>query len=340
MKVSILITTYNLENYIGQTLECVCNQDYDDYEILIGDDGSADATVDIVKQYMQQYPGLIELYVMPREQGADYNRVERASANRINLLRHAAGEYITFLDGDDLYTSKSRITIMVKALETHKDCIMAAHNLIMYYGGDEITGPPLVRARRSHRWSVYDYWPCTFIQSNAIMFRRNDEALKALYGNASLLTGFDDNNITFWLFMYGDMYYIPDSLGAYRQTPESSWNGIDELKRYASHIVGYNVEQSIVEGSGAERKRSLERLIDVRHRQDLQYMYVNGSRLRSEDLEPFYHTAKSSRLKTAQDIFDANEAALKECHRKYRSTAMPYLYARFKRLILKLIKRY
>jgi len=54
MKVSVLITTYNLEKYIAGTLDSVLNQKTDfEYEILVGDDGSSDNTVDIVRAYQE-----------------------------------------------------------------------------------------------------------------------------------------------------------------------------------------------------------------------------------------------------------------------------------------------
>ena len=50
MKLSILITSYNLEEYISQAIESVVKQNMPfEWELLIGDDGSTDGTVDIIK---------------------------------------------------------------------------------------------------------------------------------------------------------------------------------------------------------------------------------------------------------------------------------------------------
>ncbi len=58
--VQVLLSTYNGEKYISQQLDSIFAQSYDHIKILIRDDGSSDATVSLIKQYIQQYPGQIE----------------------------------------------------------------------------------------------------------------------------------------------------------------------------------------------------------------------------------------------------------------------------------------
>ena len=77
MKVSVMITTYNLEAYIEETLRSVLSQKTKfPFEILVGDDGSSDETVTIIKKYVESYPDKIFLYEMPREKGKQYNRAQ------------------------------------------------------------------------------------------------------------------------------------------------------------------------------------------------------------------------------------------------------------------------
>ena len=104
IKISILITTYNTEKYIDDTLTSVFGQKLDyNYEVLVGDDGSQDGTVEIIQKWIKKFPEVIRLYIMPRDSKCRYNAVFRASQNRLNLVKYACGEYITFLDGDDVY---------------------------------------------------------------------------------------------------------------------------------------------------------------------------------------------------------------------------------------------
>ncbi|MHC4113764.1 MAG: glycosyltransferase family 2 protein [Planctomycetota bacterium] len=88
-KVSICIPTYNRKNYLKETLESVFAQTYKDYEVVIVDDGSTDGTEQMIKQ--SNYP---IRYFWQNNLGV--------SKARNKLIELAEGEYITFIDSDDL----------------------------------------------------------------------------------------------------------------------------------------------------------------------------------------------------------------------------------------------
>ncbi len=93
-KVSVIIPAYNAEKYIAETLDSVVNQTYSDFEVIIVDDGSKDGTVSIIKQYQGKYPEKIRL--IQKENGGP------ASARNVGI-KVATGEYIAFIDADDLW---------------------------------------------------------------------------------------------------------------------------------------------------------------------------------------------------------------------------------------------
>ena len=298
MKVSVLVTTYNLENYIAETLDSILEQVTDfSFEILVGDDGSADRTVEIIRKYQQQYPERIRLFQMPREEGVAYNRVERSAANRLNLLKEARGEYCTFLDGDDYYLSKDRLQRMVNILELpeNHDCVMCAHNLLLTYSDG--TKVPLTRIKKEHKFSMGQYWKLTFIQSNAILFR-NQYKTNPPTGNCARY--FDDNNITYWLFQMGKMYYLPECMGAYRQVADSSWNAIDHLKKSASNMIGYSVE--------LELNPKGRRLSDIRHFPDYAFLFRHRKEMNEKSCAPFYETAVKNDVTEALKVYHMGES--------------------------------
>ena len=92
--VSIIIPTYNVETYISETIECVLNQTFNDWELVITDDCSTDTTVDIIKKYINT-DSRIRLSVLPNNSGA--------AKARNNSIEKAKGRYIAFLDSDDYY---------------------------------------------------------------------------------------------------------------------------------------------------------------------------------------------------------------------------------------------
>lgn len=92
--VSIITPTYNAENYIGETIESVRNQTYQDWEMIIIDDCSTDNTSVIIKGYADN-DSRIKLIKAPQNGGV-------AKARNLGL-EQAQGDYIAFVDSDDLW---------------------------------------------------------------------------------------------------------------------------------------------------------------------------------------------------------------------------------------------
>ena len=91
-KISVLIPSYNHENYIKEAIESVLNQTFQDFELIIIDDGSTDKTVDKIKEFDDER---IQLYVFEKNQGAP-NAIN-------NCIKRAKGEYIAYISSDDVW---------------------------------------------------------------------------------------------------------------------------------------------------------------------------------------------------------------------------------------------
>ena len=91
--VSVVIPMYNVENYIGETLQSILNQTYKNIEIIVVDDGSKDKSAEVVKDYQQKNACI--RYIFQENSGV--------SAARNRGIEEASGEYIAFLDSDDLW---------------------------------------------------------------------------------------------------------------------------------------------------------------------------------------------------------------------------------------------
>ena len=88
-KFSVLIPVYNREGLIGQTIESVLNQTYDDFELIVIDDGSTDRTAEVIAAYGDRL-----IHLTQKNQGPEVARNSGAQA--------AKGNYLAFLDSDDL----------------------------------------------------------------------------------------------------------------------------------------------------------------------------------------------------------------------------------------------
>ncbi|WP_289822323.1 glycosyltransferase family 2 protein, partial [Faecalibaculum rodentium] len=90
--VSVLIPAYNAADYIDKTLQSVIDQQYDDYEIVIVDDGSSDTTIRVIESWKKRYP---QKFIIKTQKNSG------VSATRNTLLSLARKKYFTFLDSDD-----------------------------------------------------------------------------------------------------------------------------------------------------------------------------------------------------------------------------------------------
>lgn len=92
--VSIIMPAYNSEKYIGETIESVLAQTYQNWELLIVDDCSTDNTPNIVRSYLAK-DSRVKYYRLSQNLGA--------AAARNKAMYEATGEYMAFLDSDDLW---------------------------------------------------------------------------------------------------------------------------------------------------------------------------------------------------------------------------------------------
>jgi glycosyltransferase involved in cell wall biosynthesis len=102
--VSVLMTAYNREKYIGEAIESVINSTYQNWELIIVDDCSTDSTVDIARRYAATHQR-IKVYINEKNLG-DY-------PNRNRAANYAKGKYLKYVDADDM--------ILPEGLETWVD---------------------------------------------------------------------------------------------------------------------------------------------------------------------------------------------------------------------------
>jgi glycosyltransferase involved in cell wall biosynthesis len=108
-KVSVVMCVYNHDKFVGETIESVIEQTYQDWEFIITNDGSTDGSLDIIKQYDDPR---IKLFSLEKNSGA------RVARN--NSIKHARGEYIAVINSDDVWTL-NKLEKQVKFLDKNPD---------------------------------------------------------------------------------------------------------------------------------------------------------------------------------------------------------------------------
>lgn len=112
-KVSVIIPIYNIEKYLKECLDSVSEQTYKNLQIICIDDGTLDKSCDIVIKMMQKDPR-IQLI----------NKVHKGLGSARNAgLQYATGDYVLFVDGDDLLNKKTIETFVSLSLQTNADVV-------------------------------------------------------------------------------------------------------------------------------------------------------------------------------------------------------------------------
>ncbi|MBR8734935.1 putative teichuronic acid biosynthesis glycosyltransferase TuaG [Fusobacterium necrophorum] len=109
--VSIIMPSYNSEKYIEDSIKSVLGQTYKEWELIIIDDCSSDNTIDTIKKYSEKYSNI---YLIELEENSG------AAVARNQGIEIAQGEFIAFLDSDDLW-KKEKLEIQINFMKEN-DC--------------------------------------------------------------------------------------------------------------------------------------------------------------------------------------------------------------------------
>ena len=120
-KISVIVTFYNLEEYVSNCMDSLTNQDYKNCEFICVDDGSTDNTLEKLNTYSSDN----RVRVLHKKNGG-------LSDARNFGLENATGEYITFIDGDD-YVHPNYISNLVNAKKNNTNCVVISKIRLVKY---------------------------------------------------------------------------------------------------------------------------------------------------------------------------------------------------------------
>ena len=141
--VSVIVIFLNEERFIQEAIDSVFAQTYGNWELILVDDGSTDKSIEIAKQLALQYLQKVHYLEHPGHE----NRGMSASRNL--GVRHAKGQYISYLDGDDVWLP-NKLDEQVAILEAHPEAAMVHGPLQMWFSW---TGDPK-DLHRDHLYGV------------------------------------------------------------------------------------------------------------------------------------------------------------------------------------------
>jgi glycosyltransferase involved in cell wall biosynthesis len=215
--VSIALATYNVEEFVRDSLECIVNQTLKNIEIICIDDGSTDNTLSILNEYAERDNRII-VVAKPRNEGLAVARNES--------LALAKGKYIAFVDGDDLMD----LGLFKKAYELaekeRSDLVL--WDYVSFYDDKEII-------KNKNKTSLLD---CISINDKQSLLRRpaftwtklmRIDAVKKI--NINFPKGLTRQDIpVHWklILQLEKISLLPEKLSYYRQQPDATTYQTDE----------------------------------------------------------------------------------------------------------------
>lgn len=302
MKVSVLMTTYNTEKYIGEAIRSLVSQDLPfEWELLIGDDGSTDKTVDIVKDWINQYPQKIKVFVHSRDEKGKVG--SRAARNRAFLLERATGEYIHFMDGDDCFLGTDTLKSKVEILDNPKyaDCSCCAQNLRRVKIQSQESYLDFEKGKGDWVLDIHQYWSHYYFHTDTILFRNKckELLLRPLYRDY-----LNDNFITFLILQYGKVYY-QDKVGAqYNLTGDGLWTGHSTVYGAFRGLQLYDLELDV--------RQDMNALILNKHKGDIRKIRKSYNKSLSEEVLPLTTGLDPAVFKATLLLFKTSDLSLKE----------------------------
>lgn len=133
--VSIVVTVYNLQDYIAECIDSIINQTYNKLEILIVDDGSTDDSLRICKRIEAQYDN-VTIISQPNS---------GVSVARNTGIANANGEYIMFVDGDDMLKPRM-IERLVGEIDRQTDFVCCSYTVLETEKDEQFFDNPIIAA--------------------------------------------------------------------------------------------------------------------------------------------------------------------------------------------------
>lgn len=230
MKVSIITASYNYAQYIEEAIKSVISQSYQDWELLIVDDGSSDNSVEIIKQYCEK-DGRIKLF--QHENGQNKGLKETILLG----LSHATGDWVAFLESDDVLLADN-LQKKVEIIKKYPYVKLIFNKMSYLCETPESKKPKKFHDKHQRRLAKMHFPRNMFynfyVRNMILSFSCVMVEAKAL--NAADFDTTNDILLDWWLWISlsqkNDFYYVDEELTAWRLHEKSYISQNDAKKRH------------------------------------------------------------------------------------------------------------
>ncbi len=207
VKVSVIIPCYNAEKYISETLESVFNQTFKDYEVLLIDDGSTDNSLSLVRE---QYGGRVRIFTQ-KNKGV-------AAARNVGLAQ-SVGEYLSFLDADDIWLPE-KLELQTQFLDVNKEVDLVYSDTYEFNDAKGVFPKTWFQKRKHFTGSVFkEIFIANFIPTLTVTIRKTCLLDSGYFDEDLDLLGCEDGNLWMRIALNHKIGCLEKPLGKYRINP-------------------------------------------------------------------------------------------------------------------------
>lgn len=314
-KFSFIIISYNEKEYLPQAIDSCINQKLTNYEVIIGDDGSSDGSIEVIKEYQKKYPSIIKYFVSDRSNVCKETLIAslRVSAVIERALSIACGEYCMILSGDDYLYEGGFISRAKEFLDNNPE-------YVSYVGGYEKVWPDQPSVAFFSNYSPKIYWSGEYIHLTAFVFR------KKVFDTGCFLQRFcDDAGLVYALACSGKWKYDNQLVFAYRQRSSSIMHTVDQLE---FRIVELMIFQDILcKGQLLNASRS-------HYAKSLWYVFEHRKELNQEKYDKYLKNCSNYNCNIIKMLQDYD----KDCFTKKVTVYLKLIYAKVVSKVYKAVR--
>lgn len=231
--INVMIITYNHSKFIAQALQSVLDQEINfSIKINIIDDCSTDGTQEIIQVFKRLYPDKIDLYINEKNIGFKVTQ-----KNFFRGFKTLKGKYIAILEGDDYWTSPTKLQNQIDFLENNHDFVACAHNVLKIYEGCDTSPHIFLEPPNKESHDIFDLISISsYFHTTTLTYRNVFQNKPPSQFENSLSC---DLFITMAHAQFGKIRFFNDVMSVYRCHTGGRFSGMSETEGWMFNINGY-----------------------------------------------------------------------------------------------------
>ena len=246
---SVIISVFNKEELISDTVHSVLNQTFEDFEVIIVNDGSTDNSLKVLESIKDSRISILN------------TKNNGASSARNTGIKNAKGNFIALLDGDDLW-GKSYLNVMFEAIKKHPDYMVFSCALAQKYKHKVVEVPYSFEPKETY--TILNFFKSSLkfssIHSSSVIFHKMILD-KTGYFDPAIVSG-QDTDMWIRIGLHYNVVFVNMVMAYYRNVSKSLSNSTFDARKKPKFDKYYNYEN---------KDPNVKRFIDI-HRYALAIM--------------------------------------------------------------------